>query len=247
LRYVSSIDPGYIVDQPSLFGQSTPVGFGVKSFYVKLIPSVTANKIICDNHYSKSICKGSKHHFGVFLEDEMLGVIQWGSAINSMSGSNIVPGLQFDEWRELNRMWVDDRAPKNTESRAISYTIKTLKKIYPRLKMVQSFADERCGGLGVVYQACSFGFYGEHESVFWELDGKWFHNIAMTTVDKGKQWHNARVLQSNAARAVKHSFRQFRYLRFFSKNAENACRLKKLPYPKHGRELTGSDSPLRDG
>jgi hypothetical protein len=27
---------------------------------------------------------------------------------------------------------------------------------------LRHFADERCGGFGIVYQACSFGYYGEH-------------------------------------------------------------------------------------
>jgi hypothetical protein len=229
----SSAEPKYIIEQPTLFGQAEPVGFGTPDFYVKLIDRDVANDMIRRNHYSKTVYSGTSHHFGVFLGGVLLGVLQWGAAMNPASGPSIVPGLEVYEWRELNRMWIDDAAPKNTESRAISYTIKALRRIYPKLKMVQSFADERCGGLGVVYQACSFGFYGEHDAVFWQLNGEWYHNINMTVVgDELKRRKGAQVLQANADKAVKYSLRQFRYLRFFSKPAERACKLERQPYPK---------------
>jgi hypothetical protein len=230
---ISSVEPKYIIEQPTLFGQAEPVGFGTPDFYVKLIDRDVANDMVRRNHYSKTVYSGTSHHFGVFLGGVLLGVLQWGAAMNPASGPSIVPGLELYEWRELNRMWIDDAAPKNTESRAISYTIKALRRIYPKLKMVQSFADERCGGLGVVYQACSFGFYGEHLSEFYEIDGEWFHKINFTTKDE-KRCSTPRVKKAlaNADRATKHNLRQFRYLRFFSKPAERACKLERQPYPK---------------
>jgi uncharacterized protein (DUF924 family) len=55
----------------------------------------------------------------------------------------------------------------------------------------------------------------------------------MTVVgDELKRRKGAQVLQANADKAVKHSLRQFRYLRFFSKPAERACKLERQPYPK---------------
>ena len=57
-----------------------------------------------------------------------------------------------------------------------SKLIKKLKKKYPKIKWIQSFADERCGGFGIVYQACSFSYFGEHNSLFWTLDGVIYHN-----------------------------------------------------------------------
>ena len=53
-------------------------------------------------------------------------------------------------------MWLSDDAPRNSESRAISYAVKYIRKACPSVVWIQSFADERCGGLGVVYQAANF-------------------------------------------------------------------------------------------
>ena len=73
------------------------------------------------------------------------------------------------------------RLKRNSESMAISYSIKYIKGKLKTIKWIQSFADERCGGLGIVYQACSFRYYGEHTSSFWELDGE--HNVSQYKSD----------------------------------------------------------------
>jgi len=225
---------GFIISQPSLFGQARPIGFGDAAFAVREIPREQANDIIRRNHYSGKVYPSSMHHLGVFIDRDLCGVLQWGCAMNPASGASIVPGLTVDRWRELNRMWLDDKAPRNSESRAISYSVKYLRRVVPGLAMLQSFADERCGGLGVVYQACSFGFYGEHTSTFWELDGEVYHNIAMTVTNDIAGRKGAQHLQANRERAVRMDLRQFRYLRFLSTTAERACMLKRQPYPKRG-------------
>lgn len=225
--------PAFIVSQPALFGHPEPIGFGDEALSVRLINRDDANSIIRRNHYSRTVSQNSLEHLGVFIGSDMVGVLQWGYAMNPASGASIVPGLTTGRWRELNRMWVDDVAPRNTESRAISYSIKLLRRRVPGLAMLQSFADERCGGLGVVYQACSFGYYGEHTSTFWELDGVVYHNIAMTVKEPERVGRvKAAHLQANRDRAVRMDLRQFRYLRFLSSAAEKACTLSRQPYPK---------------
>ena len=224
---------GFIIAQPSMFGHPEPVGFGDDDFSVRLIARDTANDIIRTNHYSRTVFPNSLEHLGVFIGSDMVGVLQWGQAMNPASGSSIVPGLTVDRWRELNRMWIDDVAPRNTESRAIGHSIKLLRRRNPGLVMLQSFADERCGGLGVVYQACSFGFYGEHTSTFWELDGEVYHNISMTVKEPERAGRiKAGHLQANKECAKRMDLRQFRYLRFLSTAAEKACTLTRQPYPK---------------
>ena len=61
-------------------------------------------------------------------------------------------------------MWLSDDAPRNSESRAISYALKYIRRACPSVAWVQSYADERCQGLGVVYQACSFLYLGFHKA-----------------------------------------------------------------------------------
>lgn len=56
----------------------------------------------------------------------------------------------------LNRMAFADWLPRNSESRAIGYAMKWLRKTYPWLKWVVSFADGTQCGDGTIYRASGF-------------------------------------------------------------------------------------------
>lgn len=222
---------GYVFDlQESLFGESRCAGFGGDEFLVKEIDRDTANKIIMENHYSKKFYNASYIHLGVFIDGAMSGVLQFGYAMNPASQGGVVSGTEIDEYLELNRMWMSDNAPKNSESRAISYGIKFIRKAYPKIKWIQSFADERCGLFGTVYQACNFDYCGEHESVFWELDGVVYHNSLMTRDPKLSK--AAAMLQESKDRAVPTTYRQFRYIFFMRPRFKRGLKLEIKPYPK---------------
>jgi len=222
-------------DQMMMFGSKEIIGFGDSSFSVKEIDRNLAIKTIKENHYSKKVYAGSFIHLGVFVNSKMLGVLQFGAALNPASGGSVVEGTEIDQYLELNRMWISDEATDYPESRAISASIKYIRGKYPKVKWIQSFADERCGGFGIVYQACSFSYYGEHKSEFWELDGEVFHNIQMTiSVNDTKRYNNTvRKLQANKDKAVKMSLRQFRYIKFIDQKWKKKALLKEMPYPKH--------------
>lgn len=160
-----------------MFGHKDIIGYGTNDFYVKEIDKDLAIKTIKENHYSKKTYNGTYINLGVFIKDEFLGVLQYGYAMNPASCDSVVEGTEMNQYLELNRMWLDDKAKRNSESMAISYSIKYIKGKYKTIKWIQSFADERCGGLGIVYQACSFRFYGEHTSSFGNLTGK--HSITL--------------------------------------------------------------------
>lgn len=225
--------PSYRVGQMTMFGQPEVVAFGDDGFRIEVVQRDIANRIIKANHYSGKVFGLSSEHHGVYIDGVLVGILQWGPGMNPASGGGVVTGTPAGAWLELNRMWLDDVAPRNSESRAISYSVKLLKRTRPRVEWVQSFADERCGCLGVVYQACSFLYLGEHTSTFWELDGEMFHNIAMTVRgDELEKRKGAAKLQRNAARATRHDLRQFRYWRSLRGNPAKRLVLKPQPYPK---------------
>jgi hypothetical protein len=217
--------------QGTLFDAPAIVGFGSDDWHVKEIARDIANTVIVKNHYSGKFYNATYIHLGVFIGGEMLGVLQYGYAMNPASCGSIVEGTKLDEYLELNRMWLDDRAARNSESKAISYSFKYIKGRYPKIKWVQSFADERCGGYGIVYQACSFDFYGEHSSVFWTLEGEVFHNSLMTRNPKLSR--AAARLQENKDSATSETLRQFRYIKFIHGGWKKRCLLKQKPYLKH--------------
>jgi hypothetical protein len=214
-----------------LFGKRNIVGFGDENFFVKEIDRNLANNIIIKNHYSGKVVANSYTHLGIFINNELLGVIQYGHPMNSNSGPSIVKNAKRGEYTELNRLWLSDSVGRNKESKALSYSIKYLKEKFPKLKWIQSFADERCGKLGIVYQASNFGYYGEHISTFWELDGVFYHDVVKTHTIKAL--HRSLNSPENKDRLKKHTFRQFRYLYFIDRKAKKDCLLTEKPYPKH--------------
>ena len=230
---------GYILSQQgSLFGHSEIIGFGVDDFHIKEIDRNIANDIIKKNHYSKKVYMATYLHLGLYYKGELKGVLQLGYAMNPQSMGGVVKGTQIDEYLELNRMWLDEVCPKNTASRAIGFAIKYIKKKYPKIKWIQSFADERCKRFGVVYQSANFDFFGEHIAVFWELDNEWYHNVQMTVSRESDRYirnvGGAKFLQENKERAKSFKLRQFRYIFFIDKRWKKKCLLEEKSYPKHG-------------
>ena len=225
------MDKGYICGQGELWGQSDVIGFGSSSFNVTEMSRNKANRIIKDNHYSHKFYNASYIHLGVELDGKLVGVLQYGYAMNPASMDGVVAGTKIDEYLELNRMWFCDDSPPNAKTMAISYSIKYIKRKYPKIAWVQSFADERCGKLGIVYQAANFIYCGEHTSVFWELNGVVYHNSLMTrNPDLSK---SAAYIQKNKDSATPSQYRQFRYLYFIKRGVKKNLRLGILPYPKH--------------
>lgn len=218
-------------NQQTLFGAREIIGFGSDDWHVKEIDRKLANDLIVKNHYSKKFYNATYIHLGVFICGELLGVLQYGYAMNPASCGSVVEGTQMDEYLELNRMWLDDKAERNSESKAISYSLRYIRSKFPKIKWIQSFADERCGCFGIVYQAASFSFYGEHVSTFWTVDGEVYHNSLMTRDPKLSK--SAKLLQDNKERATSEELRQFRYIKFIDKRWKKKCLLKEQPYPKY--------------
>ena len=83
----------------------------------------------------------------------------------------------------------------------------------PSVAWVQSYADERCQGLGVIYQACSFLYLGFHESPLSELDGEVYYKLLLTATSRaasvehtcGPTWNGT----DNAAQAATVPLRPF--------------------------------------
>jgi hypothetical protein len=235
----------YILDkQSSLFGQPDVIGFGVEGFFVMEMPRDEANALIVENHYSEKFYSASNLHLGVYTAEGVRGVLQFGPAMNPASGGSVVIGTGLREYLELNRMWLCDSLPRNSESRALSFAIKFIRRACPKVKWIQSFSDERCGLFGTVYQAAGFSYHGEHTSIFWELDGVYHHNSRMTRTDAAAG-PSSRNLRANKDRAIPHEFRQFRYIKFMKPRFAKGCKYPALPYPKpnYAARLVDEQSP----
>ena len=218
-------------NQIPMFGHKDIIGYGDDDFYIEEIERDLSNSIIIKNHYSNKFYNGTYIHLGIFIKGELLGVLQYGYAMNPASGGSVVIGTEMNQYLELNRMWLDDKANRNSESKAISYSVKYIKGKIKTIKWIQSFADERCGGFGIVYQACSFRYYGEHTSTFWHFEGETFHYSMITNNNRSKKDELER--RGFHEKAVKEDLRQFRYIKFLDKSWIKNCTKTEQPYPKH--------------
>jgi hypothetical protein len=213
-----------------LEGENGVAGFGMRDFYVAWIPSKLSRELVLKHHYSHRVVNNSYCHLGVWYKQNLAGVLVFGYALNPRAIGKTVPGTNVTEYMELNRMWLADVAPRNSESRAISYAFKYIKRACPSVAWIQSFADERCSRLGVVYQAANFLYCGYHWTEFYFLDGEYYHPMLLTAHKKSGQ--RGETLRENKERAIALQFRQFRYVYFLKKHWRKRLALATHPYPK---------------
>lgn len=127
-----------------------------KDIIVKPIKSSIANDFVKANHYSGKVAQNSQLHLGVFLEDRLHGVMQFGPSLDKRKIQGLVSGTLWHEFLELNRMAFDDVLPRNSESRALAIAWCLLRKHAPQVKWVVSFADGTQCGDGTIYWAAGF-------------------------------------------------------------------------------------------
>lgn len=131
-----------------------------KDIIVKPIPSAVANVFVKKFHYSGKVVSNSQIHFGCFLNGILGGVMSFGPSTDKRKIQTLVKNTDWNDFIELNRMAFSDLLPKNAESRCISVAMRLIKKHYPHIKWVISFADGCQCGDGTIYRASGFKLTG---------------------------------------------------------------------------------------
>lgn len=105
-------------------------------------------------HYLKRmpcIC----YAFGLFVDDECLGVVTFGTPASKF----LCEGICGKHWKnnvlELNRMCFIKQVKNGN-----SYLIANALKMMPKPLIIVSYADTEFGHIGKVYQACNFLYTG---------------------------------------------------------------------------------------
>jgi hypothetical protein len=156
-----------------------------KEIIVKVIPSKIANEFVRKNHYSGKVVPNSNLHFGCFLDNQLHGVMSYGSPFMKTKVLPLVENTNWNEMLELNRMAFDEYLPKYSESRCIAISIKLIKKNAPQIKWILSFADGTQCGDGTIYRASGFVLTSvkENNSIIKLSNGD---IVASMTYTKGK-------------------------------------------------------------
>lgn len=207
-----------------------------KDITLKPISKTVANSVIKNNHYSGTVVNNSQLHFGVFLNGVCEGALQFGPSLAKKKMVGLVEGTGWNGFLELNRMAFSERLPKNSESRAIAISMKLIKKHYPHIEWIISFADGAQCGDGTIYRASGFHLIGikKNNSIYQSPDGK--HTIMTTTFTKGKH-----ILKGNGRASIKpfidkgykpvEGF-QLKYIYFLNKEAKQRLTVPILPFSK---------------
>ncbi len=99
-----------------------------KSIIIKPISSSDARNIVKKYHYSGKVVNNSCLHFGVFFKGLCCGALSFGPPMDKRKVLGAYEGVLWNEMLELNRMAFSDALPRNSESRAIGFCLREIKK-----------------------------------------------------------------------------------------------------------------------
>jgi hypothetical protein len=219
-----------------------------KELVVKVIPSKIANDFIRKHHYSGKVVNNSKLHFGVFFEKRLHGVMSYGASLDKSKTIRLVEGTKWNEFLELNRMAFDSILPRNSESRAISQSIKLIKKNAPHIKWIISFADACSCGDGTIYRASNFVLTDikKNTAIYQLPNGEKIHQIAIQSgptqprkelggrslydINGGSSYSIKKYLEITGAKPLK-GF-QLRYIYFIDKTYRKRLTVPEIPFSK---------------
>lgn len=153
-----------------------------KDILVKPISRQDADRIVKACHYSGKVVQNSQLHFGIFLNDKCGGAMQFGPSLDKRKIQGLVNGTSWNSFIELNRMAFADWLPRNSESRAIGVALRMIRKAYPHIEWVVSFADGTQCGDGTIYRASGFVLTGirDNQTLYELPDGYRFAGPSVT-------------------------------------------------------------------
>lgn len=194
-----------------------------KNIFIKPISAENANFFVKNLHYSGKVVPNSQLHLGVFLDNRLHGVMQFGPSLRKDKIIGLVSGTQWHEFLELNRMAFDDILPRNSESRALSIAWRLLRKYAPQVKWVISFADGTQCGDGTIYRAAGFVLTGIKKNTQLAVDPK-----TNKVVHKISAFHKGQEYEHTDWKKVE-GF-QLRYIYFIDPAYRARLTVPELPY-----------------
>lgn len=196
------------------------------------IASHKAVKYACMHfHYAKAV-PTSLCAFSVFNDkDEWCGCIIYSSGANRFLGNQF--GIVQGEVCELVRMALNGK--QESTSKALSLSLKVLKKYNPLLKLVISYADCDQQHTGIIYQATNWIFQDKVQlnggTPKYKVHGRVRHgrSIGKKGWKNNLEWLRANVDPNTE---VVYTTGKLKYLYPLDKNIRNKCLEVSKPYPK---------------
>jgi hypothetical protein len=127
--------------------------FEAAEYSVAQIDKGLANELVVRHHYLHRK-PGNSYSFGLFREREVVGAVTFGFPASRHLQKSLCP-TDPDCVIELNRLWVHDDCPRNSESFFVARALKALPPL-----LVVSYADTAWGHKGIIYRALGFHYAG---------------------------------------------------------------------------------------
>lgn len=202
-----------------------------KDIHIAPISAKDAAALVKRVHYSGKVVQNSQLHLGVFLDGRLEGAMQFGPSLDKRKVQGLVEGTSWNGFIELNRMAFSDRLPRNSESRALGIAMRLIRKTYPHIEWVISFADGSQCGDGTIYRASGFVLTGirPNSTLIRLPDGTIGANV---TFSKGTHILKTGGSAKAPEGAVKLPGFQLRYLYFLNPAARSRLTVPILPFSK---------------
>ena len=194
-------------------------------------------------HYSAVAPRLTKHWLGVYVNEELKGILTLGWGTQPMGTiKKIFPDYTTKDYYEIGKMCMDESMPRNSESQMISKTLEWIRKNLPNIKYLYTWADGIVGKPGYVYQSANFLYGGFIWSdIYVSETGEKIHartlNGQLPNNDGAKYGHRPNFQQLKDMKLTRVFGKQFRYI--YPMNKTHRKNLKKslikwtLEYPKH--------------
>lgn len=199
---------------------------GAKDIILKPITSKAAEMMVTRLHYSGKVVPNSQLHFGIFLGPRLEGAMSFGPSMDKRKALTLVSDTPWNGFLELNRMAFSERLPKNSESRALSIAIRLIRKNYPHIEWILTYADGTQCGDGTIYRAAGFELIGiKRNTTMLRLPSG--EIVADKTLNNDAE-KNAGYWKKRGARPLE-GF-QLRYIYFLKPEARGRLTVPVLPY-----------------
>ena len=229
--------------------------FDASKVVVRQIGKSLAEDMIVKYHYSHkwSLCQVA---YGIFYitnkqsdffdatEEKFIGCVVFGQPVGRGAAESISKLISVYEVFELTRLWIADGYGRNIESYSISKSLDLLRRDFPKIKAIISYADGEQGHKGIIYQACNFHYQGNSSLAL-------MPNYSVSLVGPPYKWIHSRTISStygshnveHLKKKIGHTFwrkkesSKHRYVYIICNKKENRLILKNLkhpfqPYPK---------------
>lgn len=144
----------------------------IKNLYaIKEIDRKECDSLLRPLHYLGKAPKGASIFMGLYIEGCLVGCATFGRGTNKHLSSS-VGGNAY----ELTRFFTVDWLPKNSGSYFMSRIIKLIKKEYPDIEYLVSFADPEVKHTGGIYKAANWKYLGQNKKDYcYTINGERIH------------------------------------------------------------------------